>query len=71
MLKSPSCDSESSDHNQSMAGVLGGHGIVSPRVTRLTTRMDKRALFRQYRYLICAILMEMSNPSFKVHVLCI
>lgn len=46
-MKSPSCDSESSDQNQS--SIPGSHGVVPPRVARLTTRMDKRALFRQYR----------------------
>ena len=41
LLKSPSCDSESSDQNL---------GVSSPvRVARLSTRIDKRALFRQYR----------------------
>ena len=41
LLKSPSCDSESSDQNP---------GATSPvRVARLGTRIDKRALFRQYR----------------------
>ena len=41
LLKSPSCDSESSDQNP---------GVSSPvRVARLSTRIDKRALFRQYR----------------------
>ena len=41
LLKSPSCDSESSDQNP---------GASSPvRVVRLGTRIDKRALFRQYR----------------------
>ena len=43
LLKSPSCDSESSDQNL---------GVISPvRVARLglNTRIDKRALFRQYR----------------------
>ena len=47
LLKSPSCDSESSDPNQSLT--CGVHGFVSSRLTRLTTRIDKRALLRQYR----------------------
>ena len=48
LLKSPSCDSESSDQNQSLAC-----GIPSIRqdkkTSRLTTRMNNRALFGQYR----------------------
>ena len=48
LLKSPSCDSESSDQNQSLAC-----GIPSVRqdktTSRLTTRINNRALLRQYR----------------------
>ena len=41
LLKSPSCDSESSDQNQTQ---------VSPiRMARLGTRLDKRSLFSRYR----------------------
>ena len=41
LLKSPSCDSESSDQNQTQ---------VSPiRMARLGTRFDKRCLFSRYR----------------------
>ena len=43
LLKSPSCDSESSDQNQTIGGV------TPPRGVRLGPRVDKRALFRQYR----------------------
>ena len=47
LLKSPSCDSESSDQNQSLA--CGIPAVLSPRTTRLTTKIENRALFRQYR----------------------
>ena len=47
LLKSPSCDSESSDQNQSLA--CGIPTVLSPRTVRLSTRIDNRALFRQYR----------------------
>ena len=41
LIKSPSCDSESSDQNQNQ---------VSPiRIARLGTRFDKRCLFTRYR----------------------
>ena len=43
LLKSPSCDSESSDQNQAVAATVSSKGV------RLSARIDKRALFRQYR----------------------